>query len=289
MSDGGFFRTYYGYDEQKLKKISPYPLDVVEGDIDLYYRIALDLYGFIEERATEGGVANVILPVGPVFQYRRFREILQKRPLDLSGLNCFFMDEYLSSEGTLIPAEHPLSFRGFIEREFLTPLEQAGALRREQVRFPDPKQPLRYDEELEALGGAGLCQAGVGINGHLAFNEAAEMGENGKARMSTEEFSALSTRVVELSAETRITNSHTALSGAYEYMPRRAVTIGMASILKSEHVRVYMNRPWQRSVVRKALCEEVSAAFPVTLLRAHPDVACIVTSDVISLPAFFLA
>lgn len=289
MAQAHGFQDYYSYDGRELQRVSPLPLTIVEGDTDLYYHIALELYTFVEETAAEDRNAAVILPVGPVFQYRRFRDLLALRPLDLSHLTCFFMDEYLDAEGNLIPQDHPLSFRGFIEREFAGPLVEAGFLKRGQIRFPDPHEPSAYDEDIADLGGAGLCQAGVGINGHLAFNEAAGTDEQGTALLSPEDFAALPSRSLELSGETRITNSHTALSGAFEHMPKRAVTVGMASILAAERIRVYCNRPWQRAVIRKALCEPPTAAFPVTLLQDHADTAFTITREVAEPPAFVLA
>src|SRR6056297_1410296 len=253
------FQEYYRYDRQQLQRVSPLPLHVVDSEVDLYYRIALELYTFIEEANKQDRPAVAILPVGPVFQYRRFRDLLARRLIDLSHLTCFFMDEYVDTKGKLIAQEQPLSFRGFIEREFAGPLITTGFLKREQIRFPDPKNPSGYDEEIAAYGGAGLCQAGVGINGHLAFNEAAGVDERGNPLVSVEECATLPSRTLSLSPETRITNSHTALSGAFEHMPTRAVTVGMASILASEKIRVYCNRPWQRSVIRKALCEPPTA------------------------------
>lgn len=280
------FKDYYRYDGRELQQVSPFPLKIVASDTDLYYHIALGLYTFAEESAAEGRNAVAILPVGPVFQYRRFRDLLALRPLDLSHLTCFFMDEYLDAAGDLIPEDHPLSFRGFIEREFAGPLVEAGLLKRHQIRFPDPRDPAKYDDDIAELGGAGLCQAGVGINGHLAFNEAAGNGRDGTPLLSPQDFAALPSRTLRLSEETRITNSHTALSGAFEAMPTAAVTVGMASILAAERIRIYCNRPWQRSVIRKSLCEPPTATFPVTLLQNHADTAFTITGEVAEPPAF---
>jgi glucosamine-6-phosphate deaminase len=288
MSDKLGFQEYYHYDDEELQSRSPVPLTIVESDIDLYYHMALDLHDFIARRNEEGKSATAILPVGPVFQYRRFRDLVARNPIDLSGLKCFFMDEYLAPDGSLIAREHPLSFRGFIEREFAGPLRAQGMLRENQVHFPDPQDPERYDEEIASVGGVGLCHAGVGINGHLAFNEAAK-NEIGDPSMSVEDFANLPSRLIELSAETRITNSHTALSGAFEHIPYRAVTVGMRSILGAERVRVYLNRPWQRSVLRKALFEPPTSAFPVTILQNHPHVVFTATEEVRKTPRFVLA
>jgi len=272
------------YGREVNEGTGPLPLEIVESDVDLYYRIALVMYLEVERNNAAGADTVLILPVGPVHQYRRFVWLCRERPLDLSRLHCFFMDEYLDEAGGLIDAGHPLSFRGFVRRELVEPMPAAGRLRPQQVLFPDPADPADYDRRLAALGGAGICFAGVGINGHLAFNEPPREGE----RLDAEAFRALGTRVVDLSRETITINSNTALAGAYDRVPRRAVSIGMRQILEARRIVACLNRPWQRAVVRRLLYAPVSPAFPASLLREHPDARLILTREVAAPPRFQL-
>jgi glucosamine-6-phosphate deaminase len=262
----------------------PLPLEIVETDVDLYWRIALAVYLEVERNNAAGADTVLILPVGPVHQYRRFVGLCSQRPLDLSRLHCFFMDEYLGPDGSLLDPGHPLSFRGFVRRELVEPMPAAAALRPEQILFPDPEDPGGYDRRLEELGGAEICFAGVGINGHLAFNEPPGEEES----VDADAFRASGTRVVCLSRETIAINSHTAMGGACDRMPARAVSIGMRQILASRRVVVCLNRPWQRAVVRRLLYGPVSAAFPASLLRDHPHARLILTRDVAAPPQFQL-
>jgi len=264
---------------------SPLPLELVETQVDLYYHIALAMYLAIEANNRRGQATVFILPVGPVWQYRRFVELCRLRAPDLSRAHFFFMDEYLNEDGKLIAPEHPLSFRGFVERELITPMPASARLDREQVRFPDPEKPADTDRRLESLGGAEVCFAGVGINGHLAFNEPPEAG----TACSEEEFARLPTRVVRLSRETIITNSHTALSGAYEEIPHQAVTVGMSQILASRQIRIYLNRPWQSAVARRLMFGEVSSRFPASLVRSHPQAQLVMLKELAEPPRIGLA
>jgi glucosamine-6-phosphate deaminase len=272
------------YQRQITPDGSPIPVEIVETDTDLYYHIALTLYFQIEQNNTAGRDSVFILPVGPVYQYRRLVWLCRQRPLDLSRLYCFFMDEYLDEKGKCISPDHPLSFRGFIRRELIEPMPAGTGLRARQVLFPDPEDPADYDRRLERLGGAGVCIAGVGINGHLAFNEAPEAGE----QIDNEEFKAQPTRVIPLTRETITINSNTALRGAFERIPRQAVTVGFKQIFDSRRVIVYLNRPWQSAVVRKLLFGEVTARFPASLLREHGNVQLVMTRAVVEKPDFQL-
>lgn len=276
--------TVYDFDFIKPNPACPVPFEVFETDVDLYYDMALSLYWEVEKANSAGRNTVVILPVGPVFQYRRFVKLCRKKPLDLSNLYCFFMDEYLTSDGTLIDRKHPLSFRGFIDREFTEAMPESSRLNPDQIYFPDPEDPSAYDKKLANLGNASVCYAGVGITGHLAFNEPPEPGET----ISNAAFKTLPSRVIKLARETIAINSNTAMRGAYEQVPEMAVTVGFKQILDSQSLRIYFNRPWQSAVVRKALFAEPSASFPVTLVREHPDVWFGLTREVAAKPEFAL-
>ena len=65
-----------------------------------------------------------------------------------------------------------------------------------------------------------VCFGGIGINGHLAFNEAQD-------ELTAEEFAQLPTRVLTISRETRTSNAIGDLNGAIDAMPRKCVTIGI--------------------------------------------------------------
>ena len=120
---------------------------------------------------------------------------------------------------------------------------------------------------IETLGGVDIAFGGIGINGHLAFNEAQD-------DMTPEAFAQLKTRVLPISRETRVANAIGDLNGAIDAMPTHCVTIGISEILSARKIRLGVFRDWHRAVVRQAAYGEVSAHFPVTLVQNHPD-ACI--------------
>jgi len=274
----------YDFDFDRGQETSPIPFEVFETDIDLYYDIAFSLYVEIEKNNLQGKNTVVILPVGPVFQYKRFILLCRKRPLDLSRLYCFFMDEYLDKNKNNIDISNPLSFRGFIKQEFIDPMPEVMKLNSDQIFFPDPVDPSKFDAMLADLGNADICFAGVGIAGHLAFNEPPAEQEH----ISIEDFSNLPSRVLKLTRETIIINSNTAMRGAFEKIPNYAVTIGFKQILDSRKIRIYLNRPWQSSGVRKILFAPISSSFPATLVRNHSNVKINLTQEVAAKPEFAL-
>ena len=130
---------------------------------------------------------------------------------------------------------------------------------------------------IDALGGVDIAFGGIGINGHLAFNESQD-------ELTPEEFAALHTRVLAISRETRTANAIGDLNGAIDAMPKKAVTIGMAEILGAKKIRLGVFRDWHRSVVRQAAYGEVSAHFPATLIQRHPDAMIIVNANAAKQP-----
>jgi glucosamine-6-phosphate deaminase len=189
------------------------------------------------------------------------------------------MDEYLDERDRWIPKDHPLSFRGFVDRAFYSLLRPGLAPRKENRVFPDPGRLAELGEAIRRRGRVDACYGGIGINGHVAFNEPPEPGN----KVSNRAFCALASRVLDLSTETRTINSVT-VGGEISVIPKRAVTIGMAEILASRRLRFYCNRPWQSAVVRQVLHGPATSACPASLLRSHRDFQLTIASYVAAMP-----
>jgi len=256
-----------------------FSVEILDSNIDLYHDIARVMFDLVARNNAAGQPTAMIVPVGPVFQYRRFARLVRLYDLDLTHTRFFFMDEYLNGNGRWIGQDSPLSFRGFVRRELLDRLPAERALREGQVQFPDPADPSAYTTMLDEHGGADLCVAGVGICGHLAFNEA--MPED---RIAADDFARLPARVLELTTETRTINAHTAANGNLAAIPQRAVTVGMREILAAREIRVYMERDWQPAVARRMMHGPVTPECPASLLQRHPNVHVIMTPTVAAAP-----
>lgn len=221
-----------------------------------------------------------IVPVGPVGQFELFAQQCNAERLSLARLVLINMDEYLTPEGDWIPLADRLSFRAHMQRALWSRLDPALAPPEEQRHFPDPHDPGATGRLIERCGGVDVAFGGVGITGHLAFNDPPEPGE----RIDDETFARLPTRVVKLNRETRTINAVTATRGAIDRIPRTAVTVGMKEILEARRIRLYMNRPWQSGIARQWLHGPIGAAVPASLVRRHPDVHLAMTAEVTELP-----
>jgi glucosamine-6-phosphate deaminase len=228
--------------------------------------MAQAMLGLIQEAQRGGRAATLIVPVGPVDQFPILAGLINEQRVDCRDVCIINMDEYLADDDQWLSLDHPLSFRGFMNRKFFDLVDAALAPRPEYRVIPDPRAPEAIARLIGERGGVDACFGGIGINGHIAFNEPPEPGE----MVSVEDFAKLPTRVLDLARETRTINSVT-VGGDIGVIPRRAVTVGMQEILASRRLRLYCNRLWQRGVVRRMLHSPITPACPASLLRLHAD------------------
>ncbi len=234
----------------------------------------------LEAKARAQRFIVFIVPVGPIGQFELFAQRCNEMRIYLSELVLINMDEYLTSEGDYIPMDDALSFRAHMERALWSRLDPALAPPIAHRHFPDPRDPEGTNRLIDRCGGVDVAFAGVGITGHLAFNDPPEPNET----IDNETFANLSTRVVALSRETRTINAVTATRGNIDRIPRTAITVGMKEILQARKIRLYLNRPWQCAIVRKLLHGPMTAAVPASLVRRHPDVRLTMTAEVTQMP-----
>lgn len=254
---------YFQITKEQLGKGAKIPLVALGTNGEVFYEMALDMITAIEANNKKNKRTVFIVPVGPVGQYPIFVRLVNERNVSLKNVWFFNMDEYLTDDKTYIDEDKSLSFRGYMNKNVYGKIRRDLVMPKAQRIFPDPKNPAKGDKLLAELGGADVCYGGIGITGHVAFNE--------PQNISATDFSKLPTRVLEIAPETRTTNSIGDLNGAINAMPKFCVTIGMKQILEAKKIRLYCFRDWHRAVVRQAAYGKISAQFPVTLLQNHKD------------------
>jgi glucosamine-6-phosphate deaminase len=258
------------------------PLTVLGGNAEVIARFADDLLAEYQAALAAGRPKAVfIVPVGPVGQYDLLADRCNAERISLRRLVLINMDEYLTADGLdWIPAGDPLAFRRHMDEHFYARLHPDLAPPPEQRVWPDPRDLDAVARAITREGGVDVCFGGVGITGHVAFNDPPEPSED----VSLDEFRRLPTRIVRLSRETLLINAVTAVRGNLDRIPRLAVTVGMTEILASRKVRLYMNREWQAAIVRKLLHGPVTPAVPASLLQEHPDAHVTIAEHVAELP-----
>ena len=276
MSDG--LPDYIAVPADRLGENTGVSVDTVPGMEGVAQHMADAMLNIIMEAQTQGRAATLIIPVGPVDQFPVLAELINQRKVDCRNVMLINMDEYLTDDDQWIAADHPLSFRGYMHRKFYDLVDDRLAPTPANRVYPHPDRCSEIQEVIGERGGVDACFGGIGINGHIAFNEPPEPGEV----VTNDAFAARPTRALTLSRETRTINSVT-VGGETSIIPRRAATVGMAEILASRRLRFYCNRPWQRAVVRRVLHGPITAGCPASFLRTHAD-ATLTIADFVAEP-----
>ncbi|MEX2681431.1 MAG: 6-phosphogluconolactonase [Candidatus Sigynarchaeota archaeon] len=251
---------------------------VVCDDIDaLHRRFAADIAGDIRTRNIQGLPSRLILPVGPFGQYPYLAELISKDRIGLENCWFFFMDEYCSDDGRAVGLDHPLSFQRIALDLFLSRIPAESGLDLRRVVFPTEKTIDSIDTLIEQVGGIDTCYGGIGIHGHVAFNEP----QPGIA--------GLGSRRVRLNDYTITINAvRAAVGGNLETFPREAFTIGMRQILGSQRIRLYCRNgtpcDWANTVLRIALFGSPGDDYPVTHIRGK-DYVITTDKDTLRSPA----
>ena len=233
----------------------------------------------VRENNAAGKPTCFILPVGPIRQYRRFARLCNVENIRCERLVTINMDEYLTDDKELLSPDHPMSFRGFIQRELLDPLDEDKKIPPENVIVPDPRDLGAVTRKIEETGGVDIAFGGIGITGHIAFNERPEPGE----RADTEEFARSTTRIMPVARETVVVNC-IFNGGDLESVPRWCVTVGMKEILESREIHFYLDWAWQAAIVRRAIHGLVTPHVPASYLQRHPKCTITMSEEAAALP-----
>lgn len=139
-------------------------------------------------------------------------------------------------------------------------LADSCSLSPERVIFPDQDNINTLAARIDELGGVDTCYGGIGIHGHVAFNEP-EPGvkDTSPRRVSLNDFTVTINAI----------RSH--VGGNLECFPRQAFTLGMKLILASKRIRLYCRNgcefDWANTVLRLALFGTPGDDYPVTYIR----------------------
>jgi glucosamine-6-phosphate deaminase len=247
---------------------------------DLHRRFAREVADEIAGNNAVGKDTRLIVPVGPTGQYPILARIIAEEGIDCSRTWLFFMDEYADEAGHAVPEDHPLSFKGEADRLFFSQLRKSSASSAppaERVFFPDETNVGTLAGRIFEAGGIDTCYGGIGIHGHVAFNEP----EPGVATMGA--------RLVQLNAFTLTINAvRSHVGGNLACYPDTAFTLGMREILASRRIRLYCRNgtdfDWANTVLRLALFGEPGDDYPVTHIRNH-DYTIVTDRDTLESPA----
>lgn len=197
------------------------------------------------------------LPTGrtPLALYAELIRLTNAEHVDWSDARTFNLDEFVG-----LGKGDPGSYRTFMDERLFNHVN----IRPEYIHFLDGRamdlaaECERYEQAITRAGGIDVMILGIGANGHIGFNEPARA------------LAARTHRAI-LDEETRAGNTLW-FDGDLGRVPREALTMGMAAILRSRTVILIATGEGKSDAVAAMLNGGVTTAVPASFLQLHPQV-----------------
>lgn len=195
------------------------------------------------------GLATGSSPIG---LYEKLVEEYKKGEISFSNIKTFNLDEYYG-----LSKENNQSYRYFMEENLFKKVD----IKEKNINFLNGKcenienECARYDSKLNEIG-IDLQILGIGVNGHIAFNEPANHFTKG-------------THIVELSEKTIESNSR--FFDNKKQVPTKALTMGIKNIFKSKKIILIANGLNKKEAIEKMLKGNITPNLPASILQLHND------------------
>ncbi len=218
--------------------------------------VAREIASLIRERQAGGERCVLGLATGstPTGVYEELIRLHREEGLSFSNVETFNLDEYYPMDG-----EHLQSYRRFMREHLFDHID----IDPDRVHIPDGSIPLgevasaceAWERAIEEAGGIDIQILGIGRTGHIGFNEP------GSSRDSR-------TRLITLDKVTRM-DAASDFFGEWN-VPRRAITMGVGTILDARRIILLAFGEHKASIVRRAVEEGVSSSVAASYLQEHP-------------------
>lgn len=204
------------------------------------------------------GLATGSTPLGT---YAQLAKWYHKGDLDFADVTTVNLDEYVGLAGT-----HEQSYRYFMNENFFKHIN----IKPENTFVPNgcaadlETECAAYDAHIKAVGGIDLQLLGIGLDGHIGFNE-------------PDDVFVKNTHVVDLHPSTIEANARFFASA--QEVPRQAVTMGMVSIMQAKKILLIANGKAKRDILEQAFYGPITPRIPASILQLHPDITVIYSEN----------
>lgn len=218
--------------------------------------VAAEIAKLIREKTAANRPCVLGMATGgtPIDLYAELVRMHREEGLSFKNVITFNLDEYYPIEKNAYQ-----SYWSFMHRHLFSHVDIDPA----NIHIPNgswPKDEIKkycadYESKMEKAGGIDLQILGIGLNGHIGFNEP------GSSIYSR-------TRLVNLQNTTRIANT-------YEFeniskVPRLAITMGIGNILKAKRI-ILMGWGQKAAIIARAVEGDVTEQVPASILQQHED------------------
>lgn len=207
------------------------------------------------------GLATGSTPLGT---YANLIDWYKKGDLDFSGVSSANLDEYRG-----LTADNDQSYRYFMDTNFFNQVN----IDKSRTHVPDGTEPdsdkacRDHDNIIKEMGGIDLQLLGLGLNGHIGFNEPSDEFPKG-------------THCVDLTQSTIEANSR--FFASIDDVPTQAYTMGIQSIMLAKKILIIASGEAKAEIIAKAFLGPVTPQVPASILQMHPDVTLVADEAALS-------
>lgn len=216
----------------------------------------------IREAIATKGRANVIFASAPS-QNETLAALIAEEGIDWQRVTAFHMDEYIGAD-----ASAPHSFRRYLHEHLLSkvPAKAFFGLAGETA---DAEATAREYASLLNANPPDLCLAGIGENGHIAFNDPPVADFN----------DPLDVKVVELDHACRVQQVADAAFAKIEDVPQRALSLTVPRLFRTPVIVLSVPGPRKAEAVRATIEGPIATSCPASILRTHGNAHLFVDAD----------
>jgi len=217
--------------------------------------VAREIVALIRTRQKEGKPCVLGLATGstPTGVYAALVKMFNAGKVSFKNVHTFNLDEYYPMNPGALQ-----SYVRYMNEHLFNHID----IPKNQIHIPDgsiPKNKVesfcnQYEKKIEELGGLDIQILGIGRTGHIGFNEP------GSSDHSV-------TRMVSLDQKTRI-DAASDFFGE-ENVPKKAVTMGIATIMKAKQIMLMAWGEGKAGIIQKAIEGPVTDQIPATFLQQH--------------------
>ncbi len=217
----------------------------------------------INMAAAEGKNIVIAFPTGgtAVDMYKQLVAYHKAGELSFKNVITFNLDEYVN-----LPEGHPQSYHYFMRENLFNHID----ILPQNINIPDgnaadlQKMCIAYEDKILQAGGIDLFLGGVGVNGHIAFNEPGTPADT-------------RTFITALTPSTIKANARF-FDNDLSKVPTKAASMGLGTIMDSREVLIMAAGQNKAAAIYKAMEANVDLQWPITVLKNHP--AAFIVADV---------
>ncbi|MBK7626105.1 MAG: glucosamine-6-phosphate deaminase [Bacteroidales bacterium] len=197
------------------------------------------------------GEARLVVSTGSS-QFETLSALLSEK-VEWEKVEIFHLDEYIG-----LPVTHPASFRKYLYERFINHIK-AKAFHSVDVEGSIEQKIKKLTEEIRRKP-VDLGLIGIGVNGHIAFNDPPADFDTREAYI-----------VVNLDNECRMQQVNEGWFKSLEEVPAQAVSMTPWQIMQCKTIISCVPHKVKATAVRNTLLNKVTEVVPATLLKQHPE------------------